>query len=124
MPTGGGWRVAVGEGGPRRSRDRRVHGAGWVAEEALAIALFCALKAESFEQGVLLAVNHGGDSDSTGSMTGNLLGLLHGRSAIPQGWLDYLELRDVIEEVATDMWRHFFRGSEEAADDTTKYPGW
>ena len=49
-------------------------GGGWVAEEALAIALYCALVAASFEHGVLLAVNHSGDSDSTGSLTGQLLG--------------------------------------------------
>jgi ADP-ribosylglycohydrolase len=49
-------------------------GGGWVAEEALATALFCALKATNFAEGVLLAVNHSGDSDSTGSLTGNLLG--------------------------------------------------
>jgi len=45
-----------------------------VAEEALAIALFCALKAENFAHGVLLAVNHSGDSDSVGAITGNILG--------------------------------------------------
>jgi len=33
-------------------------GAGWVAEEALAISLFCSLTAKDFRSGVLLAVNH------------------------------------------------------------------
>ncbi|HZK67027.1 MAG TPA: ADP-ribosylglycohydrolase family protein, partial [Chloroflexota bacterium] len=82
-------------------------GQGWVAEEALAIALFCALKAEDFQHGVLLAVNHGGDSDSTGAMAGNLLGLIHGKSGIRRDWLERLELREVIEEVAADLWRQF-----------------
>jgi ADP-ribosylglycohydrolase len=63
-------------------------GAGWVAEEALAISLFCALRAETFEHGVRLAVNHSGDSDSTGSLTGQLLGTLCGADAIPSRWLD------------------------------------
>jgi ADP-ribosyl-[dinitrogen reductase] hydrolase len=49
-------------------------GQGWVAEEALAISLYCALVAEGdFTRGVLLAVNYGGDSDSTGAITGNVL---------------------------------------------------
>lgn len=78
-------------------------GQGWVAEEALAIALFCALRAETFEGGVRMAVNHGGDSDSTGSLTGQLLGTLWGERAIPRRWLDRLELRNVIEAVADDM---------------------
>jgi ADP-ribosylglycohydrolase len=42
-------------------------GEGWIAEEALAISIYCALVARNFEQGVILAVNHDGDSDSTGA---------------------------------------------------------
>lgn len=49
-------------------------GQGWIAEEALAISIFCALRAKHFRSGVLAAVNHGGDSDSTGAITGNILG--------------------------------------------------
>ena len=42
--------------------------------------------------GVILAVNHGGDSDSTGLIAGHLLGAMQGRSAIPNRWLAPLEL--------------------------------
>jgi ADP-ribosylglycohydrolase len=82
-------------------------GEGWVAEEALAIALYCALVARDFRHGVTLAVNHDGDSDSTGSITGNLLGTLYGVDAIPQQWLKPLELREVVAEIAEDL--HDFR---------------
>jgi ADP-ribosylglycohydrolase len=78
-------------------------GEGWVAEEALAISVYCALVARDFRQGVVMAVNHDGDSDSTGAITGNLLGALHGVSAIPPEWLEPLELRDVITEIAGDL---------------------
>lgn len=78
-------------------------GGGWVAEEALAISLYCARVASSFEDGIALAVNHGGDSDSTGAITGNLLGAMMGERAIPQRWLAALELREVIREVADDL---------------------
>ena len=79
-------------------------GAGRVAEEALAISLCCALAApDDFSRGVLLAVNHGGDSDSTGAITGNILGLLHGKQAIPARWLENLELRYEIEALATNL---------------------
>ncbi|HKP64753.1 MAG TPA: ADP-ribosylglycohydrolase family protein [Polyangiales bacterium] len=78
-------------------------GGGWVAEEALAIALFCALRAESFEHGLLLAINHSGDSDSTGSMTGQLLGAARGMTGLPERWLSELELCDVIERIAQDL---------------------
>jgi ADP-ribosylglycohydrolase len=87
-------------------------GGGWVAEEALAIGLYCALAAgDDFEKGVRLAVNHGGDSDSTGAVAGNLLGALLGREAIPERYLALLELKEVIQEVAEDL----LEGAEPAA---------
>ncbi len=78
-------------------------GEGWIAEEALAISLYCALVADNLEEGIITAVNITGDSDSTGAITGNLLGALHGTAAIPQRWLVPLELRDVITTVAQDL---------------------
>ena len=78
-------------------------GEGWVAEEALAIALYAALVAPDLESAVILAVNHDGDSDSTGAIAGNLLGARHGTAAIPQRWLLDLELRDVITDIADDL---------------------
>lgn len=61
-------------------------GEGWVAEEALAIAVYAALvgQARAADPSAALAlalrigVNHGGDSDSTASLAGQLLGALHG----------------------------------------------
>ncbi len=79
-------------------------GQGWIAEEALAIAIYCCLVAGSFKQGVILAVNHDGDSDSTGAITGNLLGSMYGVKAIPVEWLESLELREVITELAEDLY--------------------
>ena len=52
---------------------------------------------------MVAAVNHDGDSDSTGSIAGQLLGALHGEAAIPASWLAPLELRDVIAAVADDL---------------------
>ncbi|HTS02622.1 MAG TPA: ADP-ribosylglycohydrolase family protein [Thermoanaerobaculia bacterium] len=78
-------------------------GDGWVAEEALAIGVYAALVAGTFRDGVVLAVNHGGDSDSTGAIAGNILGAALGRDAIPFMWLARLELREVIEQVAEDL---------------------
>jgi len=78
-------------------------GEGWVGEEALAIAVFCALRAKNLEEGICIAVNITGDSDSTGSITGNILGALYGCSAIPPRWLDLLELKDTIREIAENL---------------------
>jgi ADP-ribosylglycohydrolase len=78
-------------------------GTGWIAEEAIAISIYCALRAVDFENGVVLAVNHGGDSDSTGSIAGNLLGCAYGVSQIPEKWLSPLELRGLITRLADDI---------------------
>lgn len=78
-------------------------GEGWIAEEALAISLYCALSATDFESGIVLAVNHDGDSDSTGAITGNLLGARMGAESIPSRWLAPLELRDVVDAMADDL---------------------
>lgn len=107
-------------GSPSAERMGRL-GKGWVAEEALAIGVYCALAAgDDFSAGVRLAVNHGGDSDSTGAIAGNLLGAAHGVEAIPRRWLDKLELREEIEAVADDMLT-WFRDDEAW---WRRYPGW
>ena len=107
-------------------------GEGWVAEEALAIGIYCALKAPEFESGVIMAVNHDGDSDSTGLIAGHLLGAMRGRSAITERWLALLELRGVIEEMADDLatagsWRLDERDDPEACAEeeyyVQRYPG-
>jgi ADP-ribosyl-[dinitrogen reductase] hydrolase len=78
-------------------------GGGWTGEEALAIALYCALTAASFEASIVAAVNHSGDSDSTGSICGNILGALWGIAVVPPRWLETLELRETIERIARDL---------------------
>jgi len=77
-------------------------GTGWSTEEALAISLFCSIKAESFKDGVLMAVNHGGNSDSTGGITGSILGMIYGIGGIPNSWIEQLEVKDIIYEMADD----------------------
>lgn len=80
-------------------------GGGWTGHEALAIAVYSAVKhPDSFEDAVISCVNHSGDSDSTGAVCGNIMGCLLGRSAIPAHFTDKLELRDVIEEIAADLY--------------------
>jgi len=105
-------------------------GEGWVSEEALAIAIYCALSAIDFEPSIVLAVNHDGDSDSTGSITGNVMGSMFGVEAIPGRWLAPLELRDVIDCIADDLstlrqWRIDGHPNPEDRDRIDKrYPAW
>lgn len=80
-------------------------GGGWVGEEAISIAIYCGLKhPNNYEKAVLAAVNHNGDSDSTGAITGNLMGLYLGKKAIPQKWRVKIELYKELKTLALDLY--------------------
>ena len=88
---------------PNMSDEKAIYmlGGGWVAEEALAISIYCALKyKDDFLGAIATAVNHDGDSDSTGAITGNIIGAYLGYEAIPSDLSEPIEARDVIIEMA------------------------
>ena len=96
--------MALAARGGEDRENIRALGEGWVAEETLGIAIYCALRYEKdFSGGIIAAVNHDGDSDSTGAVTGNILGAYLGYHAIERKWVRGLELQDVIEEMADDL---------------------
>jgi ADP-ribosylglycohydrolase len=85
----------------------RIHelGEGWVGEEALCVAIYAALAyEENFATAIRCAVNHWGDSDSTGAICGNILGAYQGFAAV-RAEFDLLKLEqiDVLLKVADDM---------------------
>ena len=91
-----------------------------MAEEALAIAVACALAARDFEDGVLLAANHSGDRDSTAAIPGNLLGAALGEAAIAVNLVTGVEMRAEIKRLSGDL-NLVAQGEEPSFDD---YPGW
>lgn len=79
-------------------------GEGWVAEETAAIAVFCVMRhIRDFEGCLVAAVNHDGDSDSTGAIAGNIIGTILGYTGIPEKFRKGLELHDLILSVADDL---------------------
>lgn len=117
--------VRLAAGGRPSAESLETLGGGWVGEEALAIALCAALTAQDLADGLLLAVNHSGDSDSTGAITGNILGAAMGVEAIPHDLLDGLELREVITEVADDLHEAFWgEGIGDSRDDAGNFERW
>lgn len=116
--------VDLADDGEATAEKLETLGAGWVAEEALAIAVYAVLartRHQTFHVGqqrtrsdpypprtpieaaFLLSVNHSGDSDSTGAICGNLLGARHGDVRLPQAWLARIEGRSVIATIADDF---------------------
>ena len=95
-------------------------GEGWTGDEALAIAVFCALKyPDDMEKALTAAVNHKGDSDSTGSIAGNIVGAHIGYEKIPRKYKEGMELEKEIRTMAEDLFEvtridelSFIRGRE------------
>ena len=105
--------IELAESGVAEREAIRSLGEGWIAEEAWAIALFCAIRhADNLEEAIIASVNHDGDSDSTGSITGNIMGVIYGYDYIKQRNIfcpeghnleQTLELSDIILTIADDL---------------------
>ncbi len=93
---------------PERAEIFRRLGEGWTGDEALAIGVYAACAAGSFEDAVRLAANHDGDSDSTASIAGQLYGARHGIMALPHAWIRRL---DVLQD-ALQVTRRFLNAQE------------
>ena len=105
--------VALAANGKTDKENIAALGEGWVAEETWAIALYCAVRhVDSMRDAIIASVNHDGDSDSTGSVCGNIMGAIYGYDAIidenlfcpaDKKFKDTLELHDIILAMADDL---------------------
>ncbi len=78
-------------------------GQGWIAEEALAIGLYAAMRAHDFREAIRIAANHDGDSDSTASIAGQIHGAANGLAGIPNAWVRRLDVLDPLLTLAADI---------------------
>ena len=87
----------------RRISDRssvvRQLGKGWDGHEALAIGLYSVLVGSDFRDVVRVASNHGGDSDSTASIAGQLCGASQGLAGVPHAWIRSLDAEEPLLDV-------------------------
>lgn len=96
-------------------------GEGFVAHEVLAMAIYAALSYfKNYKEAVCLAVNHSGDSDSIGAITGSIVGALRGYEAIPEELRSQVELNKEIEELSRDLMTFYQEGEAWLS----KYPAW
>jgi ADP-ribosylglycohydrolase len=76
-------------------------GEGWVAEEAVASALYCVWRTpDDLRQTILTAANTDGDSDSIACIAGGISGARNGVEAIPASWCETLENAARLVEIA------------------------
>ena len=93
---------AVAGGSFRAKEPPEIRGSGYVVE-SLEAALWAFERSSSFEEGALLAVNLGNDTDTTGAVFGQLAGAFYGDEGIPSRWLEKLALRETIETMADGL---------------------
>lgn len=71
---------------------------GYVVETVNA-SLYIASQVSSFQEGIIEAVNAGGDTDSIGAMTGGILGAKYGYEDIPSKWSARVQNRNRISNL-------------------------
>lgn len=79
-----------------------IQSSGYVLH-TLEASLWCLLTTSSFADAVLKAVNLGGDTDTTGAVTGGLAGIYYGIEDIPQDWIKILARKDDIVNLANRL---------------------
>ena len=83
-------------------------GLGWTGEEALAISVYCVLvNPNNWLASVIMAINHSGDSDSTGSICGAIQGTRLGIDSIPQNLIERVEDSNVLLDLANQYYKLF-----------------
>ncbi|MFZ5573016.1 MAG: ADP-ribosylglycohydrolase family protein [Thermodesulfobacteriota bacterium] len=76
-------------------------GEGWIAEEAVALALYCFLKhPDGYTATIIRAANTNGDSDSIACIAGGISGAYLGVEAIPGDWVRRIEKAEYLEDLA------------------------
>lgn len=112
--------ISLSQNGEAHVENIKRIGEGWVAEEALGIAVYCSLiHTYDLEKAITIAALHDGDSDSTASIAGNIVGTIVGIEGIPTYLMEKIELRDIIEELCIDL----DKKHEEGDFWFKKYPG-
>lgn len=74
----------------------------------------------------MLSINHSGDTDSTGAITGNIMGMALGEQAIPERWSANLRELDVVRQMAIDLHIEVKGDTHDHADEDwmRRYPPW
>ena len=93
---------ALEKGRLRFFADEEIESSGYVMH-TLTASIWCLLTSFSFEDAVLKAVNLGGDTDTTGTVTGGLAGTHFGLSAMPSNWRTTLARHEEITELFTRL---------------------
>jgi ADP-ribosylglycohydrolase len=94
---------------PERALVSGALGEAWIAEEAVATALYCFWRTPSdFEATVITAANTDGDSDTIATIAGGVSGAFNSETAIPARFREHVEARDLLVSLADALFEGAF----------------
>jgi ADP-ribosyl-[dinitrogen reductase] hydrolase len=96
--------AAILAGSYKQKEPPAIQGSGYVVK-SLEAALWAFYKTDSFQEGVLMAVNLGDDADTTGAVYGQIAGAFYGLKGIPEKWRKKLAMGDLIDKLAEGLHR-------------------
>lgn len=95
-------------------------GIGASSVESVSVSIYSFLANRDFKNAVTFAVSLGGDSDTIGAMTGAIAGACYGVEGIPSQWMETVENRSYIEQLAKKLWEVKMGISRPPADDSAR----
>ncbi len=101
---------AIDKGSYREKDEQQISNSGYIIS-TLETAMWVFYHTHSFREGALKAVNLGGDSDTIGAVYGQLAGAYYGLEEIPEEWLNILYKREMIEDIAEEIYSDRYAGS-------------
>lgn len=92
------------------SKAYKILGAGFKGHEAIAISLYSLINSGlNYRKGIITAINHDGDSDSTGCITGGIIGAYIGYEKIPKEFLRKLENQELLFNNTKGLYWKYYR---------------
>lgn len=79
-------------------QENKIESSGYVVH-TIEASMWCLMTTKNYKEAVLNAVNLGGDTDTTASVTGAMAGLLYGYESIPSEWINLLAKKENIEKL-------------------------
>lgn len=76
-----------------------IKSSGYIVD-TLECAMWIFMNAQHYKEAIIASTNIGGDTDTIGAIVGSMAGIYYGFDSIPSNWLDKLQRKDYLMELA------------------------
>nr|WP_259306527.1 ADP-ribosylglycohydrolase family protein [Solobacterium moorei] len=81
-----------------------IKSSGYVVD-TLECAIWIFMNAQYYKEAIIASANIGGDTDTIGAIVGSMAGIYYGFESIPSNWLDKLQRKEYLMELASKFER-------------------